>query len=810
MAVDGSGLRQVTVASSSDTDASWSPDGRQIVYSSDYEGLPTPNIFVISADGGTPTRVTHDTANEDGAPSWSPDGQWIAFESHAGQDEDTPASLWRIAAPPAQDGFEWPNWARTARLAGASFELDMSDAQIDSKLQQAADEGVTVLIADAPTGWSYTAWADTAEFNQVLALMRDRVFPRAHAKGLKVVWYLTGLELVCEGCVQSGRDPAAEHSQWMQIDRTGKTVQFSGVQGIFWLAKNDLDTWLSPESPYRDFYIDRIEGVAASGADGLWIDVIYLLNAIGQFDELWPSYDSYSQAAFQAAYGHSALPAKNWDDLAWRQFIRWRITSITRFTEEVFAAARAVDPHMVFFTENWGIDSNFVTQYAQDPLEFIGNPHVATAHELEPVDQDNTGMANATLKQWRDYALMVKFGVASNKGKPGWILTYAGAVDDSLREAGVHLAEGANFYEAKGPEMLDDSTSSRLMVFPWLAANADLAYNSASLADVAVWYSPRTRDFVDGEDAGDSKFDYADTTYVKAYRDRAQDLLRAQIPFDIVTGQWSLDELARYHWLVLPDAACLSDAEATLLLGYAAGGGQLAVTGDTGAKDNWCRPRATNALAGVTTYAFGAVTGDVLTTDLPVADKERVLIAARTGTNATGPFVIIPLANFNQSHTYSDVGITVRLPTGFTTTSASWNAPDAAGGTLTYAVTGGRLSATLPTLHTAAAVVVRGDGLRHRARQPRRHRCVRQRRLRTRSQGSTSGRSGPAAPSCVARTSTSGESIRNWTERNSWAPARSARPTPRPISTSWPHGERTTSTSPTPASSPRLPPTRWT
>jgi len=451
VALDGSELRNVTRdPMASNTDASWSPDGRLIVYSSDHGGLPRPSIFVIPAVGGEPVRATHEANAADGAPSWSPDGRWIAFESHTV--DDAPAALWRIAAP-SLDPRAWPDWAHTARLAGAAFELDMSEEEIDAKLQQAADEGVNVLIADAPTGWSYTAWSDTSEFNQVLAFMRDSVFPVAHAKGLKIVWYLTGLELVCEGCVNRGRDPAVEHSDWMQIDRYGNMVQFAGVQDIFWLERDDLDAWLSPESPYRDFYIDRIEEIAACGADGLWIDVIYLLNAIGQFDDLWPSYDSYSQAAFQAAYGHATIPSKDWDDLAWRHFVRWRIESISGFVVDVFAAARAVSPDSVFFTENWGMDSNFVTQYAQDPLEFVANPHIATAHELELVDQEGPGMGDATLKQWRGYALMVKFGVAANKGKPAWILTYAGAIDDSLREAGVHLAEGANFYEAKGPEM---------------------------------------------------------------------------------------------------------------------------------------------------------------------------------------------------------------------------------------------------------------------------------------------------------------------------------------------------------------------
>jgi hypothetical protein len=97
MAPDGSGVAQVTTGPSEDTDASWSPDGAWIVYSSDEGGLKRPSIFVISASVGEPLRVTSDASAADGAPCWSPDGDWIAFESHEGDEE--PASLWRIAAP---------------------------------------------------------------------------------------------------------------------------------------------------------------------------------------------------------------------------------------------------------------------------------------------------------------------------------------------------------------------------------------------------------------------------------------------------------------------------------------------------------------------------------------------------------------------------------------------------------------------------------------------------------------------------------------------------------------------------------------
>ena len=99
MTPDGADIRQVTSATSSDTDASWSPDGRFIVYSSDDGGLPLPNLFIIPAGGGMPVRVTFSDATEDSAPSWSPDGGWLVFESHPAEEDETPARLWFIAVP---------------------------------------------------------------------------------------------------------------------------------------------------------------------------------------------------------------------------------------------------------------------------------------------------------------------------------------------------------------------------------------------------------------------------------------------------------------------------------------------------------------------------------------------------------------------------------------------------------------------------------------------------------------------------------------------------------------------------------------
>lgn len=49
---NGDSLFNVTSSASSDTDASFSSDGSEIVYSSDYCGLEYPNLFIVSRYGG--------------------------------------------------------------------------------------------------------------------------------------------------------------------------------------------------------------------------------------------------------------------------------------------------------------------------------------------------------------------------------------------------------------------------------------------------------------------------------------------------------------------------------------------------------------------------------------------------------------------------------------------------------------------------------------------------------------------------------------------------------------------------------------
>ena len=60
------------------TDASFSPDGSEILYAANHDG--DLEIFVVGADG-TDQRQLTDNGGQDFFPSWSPDGDTIVFSS---------------------------------------------------------------------------------------------------------------------------------------------------------------------------------------------------------------------------------------------------------------------------------------------------------------------------------------------------------------------------------------------------------------------------------------------------------------------------------------------------------------------------------------------------------------------------------------------------------------------------------------------------------------------------------------------------------------------------------------------------------
>lgn len=108
----GENMINLTNDPAGDSFEAWSPDGQQILFTSDREG--TLAIYVMSVEGGEPTRLTElESAN--GGPDWSPDGTKIAFMSNRDADveiylmDSTGGNVTRLTNSPSFDGY--PTWS---------------------------------------------------------------------------------------------------------------------------------------------------------------------------------------------------------------------------------------------------------------------------------------------------------------------------------------------------------------------------------------------------------------------------------------------------------------------------------------------------------------------------------------------------------------------------------------------------------------------------------------------------------------------------------------------------------------------------
>jgi Tol biopolymer transport system component len=110
-AVTGQSVNLTNTVSTIEGDPSYSPNGKQIVFSASLPGVN--GIYVMRVDGTAVTRVTWSDVGSHLLPKWSPDGKRIAFSR--GVDNSTPNDIYVMNA----DGSGLTNITQSA----GSFDL---------------------------------------------------------------------------------------------------------------------------------------------------------------------------------------------------------------------------------------------------------------------------------------------------------------------------------------------------------------------------------------------------------------------------------------------------------------------------------------------------------------------------------------------------------------------------------------------------------------------------------------------------------------------------------------------------------------
>ncbi len=146
------------------SDPSWSPDGGQIVFSTNITGRQ--NLWKVNSGGGWPIQLAQSDDRQSNA-AWSPDGKWIVFQQDAGGNE-----LYDLYAVPS-DGGEIANLTGTPEIREQSPHWSPDGKSIALEYKPKASTVYDIAVLDWNTRkirkltneetkdhiWSVVAWS---------------------------------------------------------------------------------------------------------------------------------------------------------------------------------------------------------------------------------------------------------------------------------------------------------------------------------------------------------------------------------------------------------------------------------------------------------------------------------------------------------------------------------------------------------------------------------------------------------------------------------------------------------------------------
>lgn len=476
------------------------------------------------------------------------------------------------------------DWCSDATLVGEDFWFDIEDYEIEEKISNLVAQNVKAV--DIEMGFvEYEVFLNPQPLVTTLA----KVVTEAHQVGLHVFEYIAGFELLTENIDEKANSTFKDHPEWIQRDLEGNPAVFGEELG-FWVGKQTESAWVTPLAPeWRAQYLANIAAIAATGVDGIYIDipfwVVYYPNQNG--DPTWGSFDDYTVNEFINRYGHAPPADTSEFVLENPVFIEWlefRIAIIQEFFADVSATAKDINPDIKIIAESWlpqgiyGLFSGADPYYLHDYLDVV-----TYEFSIE-------GFAEAfTQDLWLYQTVKDLLYRALDYDHPSWVLDYGVYPEDSALLAAEHVLFGTNFWETKGPRMVDTvGLDYRQELFGWVNQYSPYLYGDWQIANpVAVYYSPQTRNFVYSLDSllnpiieSDEglyvdQFYGAYEEYIGGHHDYEMYgfsgiLLRSHIPTKIITSRDlpNLESL-NVEVLVLPDVAAMNETEVQFIQEFA-------------------------------------------------------------------------------------------------------------------------------------------------------------------------------------------------------------------------------------------------
>jgi len=475
--------------------------------------------------------------------------------------------LMYILKPAAGSDSAEQNWTNYVRIGAYGLQADNADKIV----RNARDGYVLGIEVDNDIPGRYESFLNPEEKLKAIRAVAEK----AHAAGNRAFVYIAGTECITANADKTAHTLAKDHPDWLQRKITGEPAVFGGG-AAFWIRKGDEDVWVSPYAPeWRKTYMERVRQIAATGIDGIYVDIPYWMTHFDGWEDTWASFDDYTVAAFKKQTGLDArkeVRLGDFSDPKFRKWVDFRIQTITGFIQEIDRTAKSVNPEIKTIPEIYpGIEEEAV-RVGSDVYSLY--PVVdAIAHEYEFGEGDHMASSRTPL-DWFRYQVGMHSFRAFAQGKATWILNYSWDGDKKVdaREAMMNLAAseimaGANFWDAPGHSMAgSNDLPTRKKIFSWIKTHEETFYRPRTAIDpIGVYFSPETRNYNANE-------------FIASYRGILILLMQKHLEFQIVTPRTLSD--FQGGTLILPDVRIMSEGERAWLRTYVGRDKILMITGE--------------------------------------------------------------------------------------------------------------------------------------------------------------------------------------------------------------------------------------
>jgi hypothetical protein len=377
------------------------------------------------------------------------------------------------------------------------------------------------------------------------------------------------------------------HPDWFAVDAAGKPHK---AGGLFISCVN---------SPYYDEHIPAIlreiieryhpEGFTDNSWSGLGRGTICFCGNCG--------------SKFRERTGKDIPPAKNWNDSAYREWIRWnydRRLEIWDLNNHITKSAGG--PDCIWAGMNSGSISGQCQSF-RDYKEICRRADIIMLDHQSRSDASGfqrNGEAGKLVHGLLGWDKLIPESMAmyqagnptfrlASKPEPEarmWMLDgIAGGLQPWWHHVGAYH-EDRRMYRTAEP------------VYRWHKDHEEFLVNRRPIASVGVVWSQQNADFFGRDDA--------DLLVELPWRGMTQALIRARIPYLPVHADHIDRDAAQFSLLVLPNLGAMSEAQVASVRRFVAGGGGLVATGESSRFNEWGDPRPDFALADL----FGAHIAD--------------------------------------------------------------------------------------------------------------------------------------------------------------------------------------------------------